>query len=70
MVTNLPLPNLNQYLLYILLKHYLFLITSAAALCSCETTQVTPQQAIEAAEAARLWVEVAKDAKTIILDEK
>tara|TARA_Y100001973_G_scaffold19564_1_gene28832 strand:+ start:46 stop:204 length:159 start_codon:yes stop_codon:yes gene_type:complete len=52
------------------MKHYLFLMTSAAALCSCETTQVTPQQAIEAAEAARLWVEVAKDAKTIILDEK
>ena len=46
------------------------LLIIAGAVCSCETTQVTPQQAIEAAEAARLWVEVAKDAKTIILDEK
>ena len=52
------------------MKHYFFLITGAAALCSCETTQVTPQQAIEAAKAARLWVEVAKDAKTIILNDK
>ena len=52
------------------MKHYFFLITSAAALCSCETTQVTPQQAIEAAEAARLWVEVAKDAKTSSVDDE
>ena len=48
----------------------LFLLLSAAALCSCETTNLTPQQAREAAEAARIWVEVAREAKTVILDDK
>ena len=42
----------------------------AGALCSCETTNLTPEQAREAAEAARLWVDVAKEAKTVILDDK
>ena len=48
----------------------IILLILAGALCSCETTNLTPEQAKEAAQAARLWVEVAKDAKTIILDEK
>lgn len=48
----------------------IILLGFTGALCSCETTNITPNQAIEAAEAARLWVEVAKEAKTIILDDK
>lgn len=51
------------------MKTTIFLIL-AGALCSCETTNLTPQQAREAAEAARIWVEVAREAKTVILADK
>tara|TARA_R100000655_G_scaffold25283_1_gene51397 strand:+ start:209 stop:367 length:159 start_codon:yes stop_codon:yes gene_type:complete len=52
------------------MKNIIIIPIFFAFLASCETTNITPNQAIEAAEAARLWVEVAKDAKTIILDDK
>ena len=52
------------------MKKYLFLTICAGALCSCETTNLTPQEAEAAASAARAWLDVAREAKTIILEDK
>jgi hypothetical protein len=46
-----------------------FLLIFAAALCSCETTNVTPEQAHQAAEAAGAWLDVAREAKIILRDK-
>lgn len=48
----------------------LFIIPILALLSSCETTNMTPADAEAAAHAARAWLDVAREAKTIILDEK
>ena len=46
------------------------LIPVIALLASCETTNLTPAEAEAAAHAARAWLDVAREAKIIILDEK
>ena len=47
----------------------LILIPIFALLGSCETTNLTPAEAEAAASAARAWLDVAREAKTIILDD-
>ena len=48
----------------------LILIPIFALLASCETTNLTPAEAEAAAHAARAWLAVAREAKTIILEDK
>tara|TARA_R100001082_G_scaffold16229_1_gene8190 strand:- start:213 stop:371 length:159 start_codon:yes stop_codon:yes gene_type:complete len=52
------------------MKRLIIIPIFSAFLASCETTNVTPEQAAQAAEAARAWLDVAREAKTIILDDK
>ena len=51
-------------------KRLIIIPIFSAFLASCETTNVTPEQAAQAAEAARAWLDVAREAKTIILEDK
>lgn len=47
----------------------LIIIIATVLLSSC-ATEVTPDQARDAADAARAWLEVVREARVIITDDK